>query len=60
MTNFVIMTMIAEKLKETVFQQSAIKDMMKNVFDFVQKTQMININQNQAELKRLLTADIIK
>lgn len=60
MDNFVMITLIAEKLKDTVFQESAIKDMMKNVFDFIQKVQMININKHSAELKKLITADIIK
>lgn len=60
MDNFVMITLIAEKLKDTVFQESAIKDMMKNVFDFIQKVQMININKHSAELNKLITADIIK
>ena len=43
MNSFVMITLIAEKLKETVFQESSVKDMLKNVFDLIQKTQMINM-----------------
>lgn len=60
MDDFVMIILIAEKLKDTVFQESAIKDMMKNVFDFIQKVQMININKHSAELNKLITTDIIR
>jgi hypothetical protein len=55
-----MISLVAGRLSDTAIEESTLKDMFKTLFDFIQKVQMININEASTMTKKLLTNDITK